>query len=221
MHHIASPRIGGRGAGSLHSYIGCWGPKHESWALSSKPETEYNGHWAENPFSENGPRGRRTERILPMLNPFNRWREFRRQLRPEHVQPASGHHTRPGRTLILVLVFLGAGSIVALFAAPFQQHALGEPQRISPPPLVAHKAPQLPPDENPQASPLTPKQKQDLLKSNFEKLKKDATDLAALAKSLQQEIEESNEHVLSLKVVDKAEKIEKLARKIKTAAKGE
>jgi len=75
--------------------------------------------------------------------------------------------------------------------------------------------------ENEPSIPLTPKQKQELLKSKFEKLKKDASDLAALAKSLQEEIDASNEHVLSLKVVDKAEKIEKLARKIKSAAKGE
>lgn len=156
-----------------------------------------------------------------MRNPFDRWHDMRRQVRYERFQPASGHHTRPGRRLVLFLVFLGAGSIVALFTTLFQQRLLGKPQRDPQPPLVAGKAPQRPPDVNLSGPPLTPKQKQNLLKSNFEKLKKDATDLAALAKSLQQDIEDSNEHVLSLKVVDKAEKIEKLARKIKTAAKGE
>jgi hypothetical protein len=71
------------------------------------------------------------------------------------------------------------------------------------------------------APPLTGKQKQDILKSNFEKLKRDADELAALAKSLQEEIDKSNENVLSLKVMEKAEKIERLAKKIKAVAKGE
>ncbi len=72
-----------------------------------------------------------------------------------------------------------------------------------------------------QAPPLTGKKKQDLLKSNFEKVKRDAADLVALAKSLQEDLDKSNENVLSLKVVEKAEKIEKLARKIKITAKGD
>ncbi len=69
--------------------------------------------------------------------------------------------------------------------------------------------------------PLSKKQKQDLLKSNFEKLKHDADELSTLAKSLQQDLDKSNENVLSLKVLDRAEKIEKLARKIKSEAKGD
>lgn len=68
---------------------------------------------------------------------------------------------------------------------------------------------------------VTPKQRRAILKSNFEKIKKDTDELATLAKSLQEEIGRSNENVLSLKVVDEADKIEKLARKIKSTAKGE
>ena len=67
---------------------------------------------------------------------------------------------------------------------------------------------------------LSKKQKRDLLKSNFEKLRDDADELADLAKSLQDDLDKSNENVLSLKVVDKAEKIEKLAKKIKGEARG-
>lgn len=67
---------------------------------------------------------------------------------------------------------------------------------------------------------LPAKQKQDLLKSNFEKMKRDADELASLAKSLQQDLDKSNQNVLSLKIVNKAEKIEKLAKKIKEVAKG-
>lgn len=55
---------------------------------------------------------------------------------------------------------------------------------------------------------------------NFKKLKEHAQDLAELAKSLQAEIEKSNENVLSLEIVKKADEAEKLARKIKNEAKG-
>jgi len=78
----------------------------------------------------------------------------------------------------------------------------------------------LPPDENNSSPSLTPKQKQELLKSNFEKMKQQADELAELAKSLQEDLDKSNVNVLSLKVVDKAEKIEKLAKRIKDSAKG-
>jgi len=78
-----------------------------------------------------------------------------------------------------------------------------------------------PPDESEPMAALKAKQKKAILKSNFEKMKRNAADLTVLAKSLQEEIDKSNENVFSLKVVEKAEKIEKLARKIKEVAKGE
>jgi hypothetical protein len=67
---------------------------------------------------------------------------------------------------------------------------------------------------------LSQKQKSDLLKSNFEKMKRDAGELADLAKALQEELNKSNENILSLDIVDKADKIEKLAKKIKGTARG-
>jgi len=72
------------------------------------------------------------------------------------------------------------------------------------------------PDMNP--SPLTTKQRRALLKANYTKMKQDADELADLAKSLQDELNKSNENVLSLDVVEKADKIEKLAKKIKNTA---
>jgi len=59
------------------------------------------------------------------------------------------------------------------------------------------------------------------VKSNFEKMKRDADELAALAKTLQEDLNKSNENVFSLRIVDRAEKIEKLAKKIRNEAKGE
>lgn len=64
------------------------------------------------------------------------------------------------------------------------------------------------------------KRKKALLDYNFKKLKQHAQDLAELAKSLQTEIEKSNENVLSLEIVKKAAQAEKLAKKIKNEAKG-
>jgi hypothetical protein len=87
----------------------------------------------------------------------------------------------------------------------------GPPTRPQEPPAV----------EPPSSPPLTVRQKQDLLKSNFKKLKRDASELAELAKSLEEDIDKSNQNVFSLKVVERADKIEKLAKKIKSAAKGQ
>ena len=67
---------------------------------------------------------------------------------------------------------------------------------------------------------LTRKQKKELLKQNFEKMKRDADELATLAKALQEELAKSNENVLSFQVVTRAEKIEKLAKRIKSTARG-
>jgi len=66
----------------------------------------------------------------------------------------------------------------------------------------------------------TEKQKDALLKYNFKQMKKHASELTELAQSLQKQIDQTNENVLSLEVVQKAEEIEKLAKKIKNEAKG-
>jgi hypothetical protein len=77
------------------------------------------------------------------------------------------------------------------------------------------------PSESPEGFPkTTQKRKKALLDYNFKKLKEHAQDLAELTKSLQTEIEKSNENVLSLEIIKKADEAEKLARKIKNEAKG-
>jgi hypothetical protein len=62
---------------------------------------------------------------------------------------------------------------------------------------------------------LTPKQKSKLMKSQFEKIKGHADELVSLSKSLQDDVNNSNENVFPLGVIGKAEKIEKLAKKIR------
>jgi histone H3/H4 len=75
-------------------------------------------------------------------------------------------------------------------------------------------------NEGPSQASLPGKQKRDLMKANFEKLKRDAGELAGLAKDLQEELNRSNENMLSLHVVEKADKIQKLAKRIKGNARG-
>jgi hypothetical protein len=88
-------------------------------------------------------------------------------------------------------------------------------------PISALRAQAVQTEENEPTRALSAKQKQDLLKSNFERMKRDADELATLAKSLQDDLNKSNEHVLSLQIVEKADKIEKLARRIKSVARGD
>jgi hypothetical protein len=67
---------------------------------------------------------------------------------------------------------------------------------------------------------LSPKQRLYIMRANFEKSKSDAAELAALAKALREELNKPNVNVLSLQVVNLAERIEKLAKKIREETKG-
>ncbi len=75
------------------------------------------------------------------------------------------------------------------------------------------------PSQNDAPQPLKDKQKA-ILKANFEKTKNDAAEMASLAKDLREELNKPNADALSLEVVNLADKIEKLARKIRGETKG-
>ena len=72
--------------------------------------------------------------------------------------------------------------------------------------------------DNPPA--LTNKQKRSIMRSNFEKSKRDAAELAALASQLREELDKPNVDTLSLEGMNRIEKIEKLAKKIRDQMKG-
>lgn len=113
-------------------------------------------------------------------------------------------------TLAWSWLFLGAAS-----------GAAGVPPASGATAVAASPVQQEIPTRETEAGPtISRKQKRDLLKLNFEKMKRDADELADLAKSLQEDLSKSNENVLSLRIVEKAEKIEKLAKKIKNVARG-
>ena len=67
---------------------------------------------------------------------------------------------------------------------------------------------------------LSPRQKRLIMRARFEMSKNDAAELAALAKGLREELDKPNVNVLSPQVMNRAEKIEKLAKKIREETKG-
>jgi hypothetical protein len=64
------------------------------------------------------------------------------------------------------------------------------------------------------------KQQKELIAHRFEQMKQDADELTTLARSLQEDLDKTSENILSLQILEKAEKIEKLAKRIKNNAKG-
>ena len=58
-----------------------------------------------------------------------------------------------------------------------------------------------------------------LNKERQEELKKDTDKLFKLATELKQSVDKTNEHILSLQVINKTDEIEKLAREIKKKMK--
>lgn len=102
----------------------------------------------------------------------------------------------------------------ALLATPLIQNSRNAPGGV---PQVQSP---FPPPETTPSQPQTQKQKQNVLKYNFQEMKKNADQLAEMAKALQNQINHSSENVLSLDIIKKAEEIEKLARKVKNEAKG-
>ena len=110
-------------------------------------------------------------------------------------------------------------------AEPQSQSQLPNQSRVPwpAPPSPSSAIPQNP-AENPPVLPdvnthLSQKQKDALLKSNFQSTQRDVDKLNKLVQALQTEIKKSNSQVLSLKIVEQAGKIEKLAHKIRNELK--
>jgi len=73
---------------------------------------------------------------------------------------------------------------------------------------------------NDQAALTTPQQKGEPKKTHLEMTKADAAELSALADQLRDELNKMNVNVLPLDVIEKTQKVEKLAKKIKGEANG-
>jgi methylmalonyl-CoA mutase N-terminal domain/subunit len=63
------------------------------------------------------------------------------------------------------------------------------------------------------------RQQRELRKLRMQKMKKDARKLAQMARSLEEEIAQSNQNILSVNVVEKAKEIQKLAGRIRDEAR--
>jgi hypothetical protein len=126
-----------------------------------------------------------------------------------------------GLRRLLPLIIVGSALAAPVWPATADPDPFAAPGVTAGPPPPSPEA-QLPlPQINAEPNDkISRKQKRDLLKSNFEKMKQDVDELVDLAVSLQNDLDKTNENILSLDVLEKAKKIEKLAKKIKNAAKG-
>ncbi|HXW16548.1 MAG TPA: hypothetical protein VEN79_18705 [Terriglobia bacterium] len=102
-------------------------------------------------------------------------------------------------------------------AAAYAQNQTANPGRPSPMPLFDDEG-RVTRDDIPPT--LTNKQKKGIMHSNFEKSKRDAAELAALAKQLREELNKPDVSTLSLEGMNRIERIEKLAKKIRDEMKG-
>jgi len=120
--------------------------------------------------------------------------------------------------LILFLGVLVGSSFILPAPAPSQTSGVGSGIQGR-----SRSVTDVPDSNNPSTPPgaLSSKQKRDIVQSNFDKTKSDAEQLAAMANELRDELNKTSANILSLDVIGKAEKIEKLAKKIKDEAKGE
>lgn len=90
----------------------------------------------------------------------------------------------------------------------------------NPPPPKNGEVLSSPPPVNDQSALVTPKQQGEPKKSNLERTRTDAAELSALADQLRDELKQMNVNVLPLDVIEKTQKLEKLAKKIKGEANG-
>ena len=131
--------------------------------------------------------------------------------------PHMGNRWNVVAAFILIAALLGAlrlaplirGSRRVFAASPAQQqhHPFPTNPSLPSPPVIAE-----PP------KPMSPKQKEKLMKFNFQKTQRDADQLFDLAKALKEDLDKSNANILSVKIVNRASKIEKLAKKIRSEA---
>ncbi|HUI42926.1 MAG TPA: hypothetical protein VL523_13250 [Terriglobia bacterium] len=117
---------------------------------------------------------------------------------------------------LAALMWVGGAVPAALHLNAPEPGAAQVAQRPRPPAPPEPMSVEPQPDTS--SAPTTPKQQRAILKARFEKMKDQADQLAQLAQALQADLHKSNENVLSLGVVEKADKIEKLAKQIKSAA---
>ena len=76
------------------------------------------------------------------------------------------------------------------------------------------RGPRFPSESEPASPPAPPSVNRKMLRASYEQLQKDVDRLAELANSLKEEITKSNEDIMPVSSLQKAEEIEKLAKKV-------
>ncbi len=130
-----------------------------------------------------------------------RWPMLTHMLTPKEAGMQSGNRAR---AVIAALLFLLVSGFVS-------GQAPAGAQRPIPPPWPSEREKQ----DEPSGPPMKA-----ILKSQHEQMKKDVDHLLQLATELKAEVDKTNSDILSLKVIKKAEEIEKLAKKIQNRMKG-
>jgi len=127
--------------------------------------------------------------------------------------------TRPHGIAGMRGIFLSWGLLITLVCfAPTPASAQSSNQGNQGGSRARSTIPENSPNEIPE--PMTPAQRLSIMRANFERSKSDAAELAALAKGLSDVLNKPSTKVLSLEVINRAEKIEKLAKKIRDETKG-
>lgn len=119
-------------------------------------------------------------------------------------------------------MFLALGLLIATTCFPPVPASAQAPsaEDASGPTLSIYNSGNDAPTHNNVARPMSAKQKQSILQLNFQKSKSDAVALAALAKELREELDKPTANGASVEVTSRAERIEKLAKKIREEMKG-
>lgn len=116
----------------------------------------------------------------------------------------------PWKRLITAILSTGCVLMALTFMASSQVRVRRGAQTVDPDVVF--------PDET--VTPKERKRQHELLKYNLKNMREDAAEMAKLANSIQEDLEKTTENELPLKVLAKAEQVEKLAKKIKNTAKG-
>ena len=115
-----------------------------------------------------------------------------------------------------VLLWLALAMPSSPVSCAMQQNPV-MPTGVVPQGIQPNKPPPLFPEDGVR---ITPKQRREMLKSNFAKTKADVQQLYEMTKKLRDDMGKSNADELNLKLVNRAAQIEKLARKIKNESRG-
>jgi len=138
-------------------------------------------------------------------------------------------HVAASRTFaaVLLMIMLGLAAVRAQSpAAATDSNGVKPPAAAVPvaaPPSSSTKDPQF---MKRRGGPITPsdleyERQKALARERVERMRKDAARILQEATELKEYVDKTNEHVLSLEVIRKAEKMEKLARDLKNSMKAE